>query len=298
MSSSSRTSRSAPRWHDHTVKYLPGELLLACYRRRGPVTSVGRYVYLLGPEANRFVFANSELFRWREAFEGLIPVDGATSLIVSDGTAHRRRRRLVQPALHHRQIENYLAIMTENADATVDELRPGHRVNIYQQFRSAIRRSTIHSLFGRRLATDSAFFGANLQALLDLVDHLPQTVAWKRRLATPQWRRAMAARARVDERIADEIARARLNSTDADDHVLAALVHGTDDAGDALTDQEIRDQMVTLIAARYETTSAAAAWAVYAMLNTPECGSAPLPKCARCSAIDRQAGTICRSSAT
>jgi cytochrome P450 len=264
-----RAVRAVSRWHNHTVRYLPGEFLLACYRRRGPVTGIGRYVYLLGPEANRFVFANSELFRWREAFEGLIPVDGPTSLIVSDGPDHRRRRRLVQPALHHRQIENYLAIMAENADAVIDRWRPGHRVDIYQQFRSAIRRSTIQSLFGKRLASESEFFGAQLQTLLDLIDHLPQTVAWKQRLATPQWRRAMAARTRIDERIADEIARARLESTDADDHVLASLVHGKDDTGDTLSDQEIRDQVVTLIAAGYETTSAAAAWAVYAMLSTP-----------------------------
>lgn len=34
------------------------------YRRRGPVLGLGQFVYLLGPEANRFIFANSELFRW------------------------------------------------------------------------------------------------------------------------------------------------------------------------------------------------------------------------------------------
>ncbi|MBB3052611.1 hypothetical protein FHS23_003645 [Prauserella isguenensis] len=266
---SAHTARAVARWSGHTVSYPPGEILLAAYRRRGPVTGIGRYVYLLGPEANRFVFAHSELFRWREAFEGLIPVDGSTSLIVSDGSAHRRRRRLVQPALHHRQVESYLEIMADNADATVDEWRPGQRVDLYRQFRSAIRRSTIESLFGRRLAAESAFFGAQLQALLDLVDHLPQVVTWQRRLRTRQWRRAMRARARVDERIASEISRARSGSIDDDDHVLASLVHGRDETGDGLSDEEVRDQVVTLIAAGFETTSAAAAWAVYAMLTTP-----------------------------
>ncbi|SFN56588.1 hypothetical protein SAMN05216207_1016144 [Pseudonocardia ammonioxydans] len=269
MSDDVRTSRSAARWQGHTVRYLPGELLLAGYRRRGPVIGLGQFVHLLGPEANRFVIAHSELFRWREAFEGLIPVDGPTSLIVSDGAAHRRRRRLVQPALHHRQIDTYLDNMADSADAVVDRWRPGQRVDIYQQLRSAIRHSTIRSLFGARIARESAFFGDQLQVLLDLVDHVPATVAWKRRLRTPQWRRAMTARSTVDARIAAEIARARAGSTDADDHVLAALVHGRDDAGDGLSDDEVRDQVVTLIAAGFETTSAAAAWAVYAMLTTP-----------------------------
>ncbi|GAB3477243.1 cytochrome P450 [Nocardiopsis coralliicola] len=259
---------AAPQWHGRTVHYRPGELLLAGYRRRGPVLRAGGYVYLLGPEANAFVFANSDLFRWREAFAGLVPVDGPTSLIVSDGAEHKRRRRLVQPALHHRRIGGYVDTMAASADAALDRWRPGQRVDVYQELRAAIRRSTVRALFGARLAADADFFGAQLQVLLDLVDGLPQGVEWKRRLRTPHWRRAMAARSRVDARIAEEIARVRTGGAGADDHVLAALVHGRDGDGRGLTDAEARDQAVTLIAAGFETTSAAAAWAVYALLST------------------------------
>lgn len=253
------------------VRYRPAELLLSHYRRRGPVLALGRYTYLLGPEANRFVMARSELFRWREAFQSLVPVDGPTSMIVSDGEDHARRRRLVQPALHHRRIDQYLAIMAANADAVVDGWRPGQVVDVYQQFRAAIRRSTIQSLFGRRLAADEAFFGEQLQALLDLVDRAPAVVTWQRRLRTPGWRRAAAARERVDERIRAEIERVRRGVLDDDDHALATLVRGRDDDGGSLTDEEIRDQVVTLIAAGYETTSAAMAWAVRFLLTAPGC---------------------------
>lgn len=51
------------------VSYPPGEALLALYRRRGPVINAGvggrGFVYLLGPEANKFVFANADSFSWR-----------------------------------------------------------------------------------------------------------------------------------------------------------------------------------------------------------------------------------------
>ncbi|KOX22495.1 cytochrome P450 [Saccharothrix sp. NRRL B-16348] len=251
------------------VRYRPGELLLAAHRRRGPVLRFGPYTYLLGPEANRFVLGNSDLFRWREAFQSLVPVDGPTSLIVSDGEDHARRRRLVQPALHHRRIDQYLSIMVEHADATLATWRPGQVVDVYRQFRSVIRRGTIHALFGRRLAGDEAFFGEQLQVLLDLVDRLPASVTWARRLRTPGWRRAMAARGRVDERVHAEIDRVRSGVLDEDDHVLATLVRGRDDDGAGLSDEEVRDQVVSLIAAGYETTSAAMAWAVHLMLCTP-----------------------------
>ena len=73
-----------------------------------------------------------------------------------------------------------------------------------------------------------------LQALLDLIDHLPQTVSVLRFLATPSWRRAVVARRHVDERGYAEIDRAR-TSTDADGHVLAALVNGRDEDGAGLS---------------------------------------------------------------
>ncbi|OYO00571.1 hypothetical protein CGZ95_08005 [Enemella evansiae] len=96
-------------------------------RRFGAVypTWLGRrYVYLLGPEANEFVFANDGLFRVREAFRGLIPVDGPTALIVTDGPDHARRRALVRPSLHHRQVAGYVETMVR----TADEALPGsHR---------------------------------------------------------------------------------------------------------------------------------------------------------------------------
>ena len=94
------------------VPYLPGEALLALYRRRGSVinSGIGRhgYIYLLGGEANKFVFANADAFSWRETFESLALVDGPTALIVSDGDDHRRRRSVVASGLRHRQIQDYV----------------------------------------------------------------------------------------------------------------------------------------------------------------------------------------------
>ncbi|SFO95881.1 hypothetical protein SAMN05421810_101522 [Amycolatopsis arida] len=268
--------RAVPRFRERTVRYFPGELLSALHRRFGPVVKVGAgrsgFTYLLGPEANKFVFANSDLFRWRDAFEWLVPVDGPTSILLSDGDEHRRRRRLVQPTMHHRQIAGYLDTMTDNADQAIDSWRPGQVVDVYAALRTAIRRSTLQALFGPRLAGDARFFGDHVQVLLDLCDGLPQTVTWKRRLRTPEWRRAMVARARIDERIHTEIAHLREaggGPGGPGGYVLTSLVHGRDENGAALSDLEIRDQAVTLIVAGYETTSAAMAWAIYSLLSTP-----------------------------
>ena len=258
---------------ERPFRYPAAEWLGRLHRRFGPVVRVGAgragFTYLFGPEANQFVFANSDKFRWREAMGFLAPVDGETSMLLSDGEDHRRRRRLAEPSLRHRRIAAYVPTMVANAESVLDDWRPGDRVDLYDRFRAAIRRTTLETLFGPELAADADVLGADLQVMLDLCDGLPQVVALRQRLRTPLWRRAMAARERVDARILAEVRRRR-GTEERDDTVLDALVHGRDaDTGDQLDDVEIRDQAVTLIVAGYETTSAALAWAVHGMLTTP-----------------------------
>lgn len=254
------------------VRYPPGEALLALYRWRGPVlnSGVGRrgYTYLLGPEANKFVFANADAFSWRETFENLAIVDGPTALIVSDGDDHRRRRSVVAPGLRHRKVQDYVATMVSTFDAVIDGWRPGQRLDIYQQCRSAVRRITAESLFGPRLAVHSDFLGEQLQPLLDLTHRLPQLVSLERRVKSPGWRRARAARKRIDALVDAVIAEAR-SAPRPDDHMLTMLIDGRGDEGYALSDNEIRDEIVSLITAGYETTSGAVAWAIHTLLSCP-----------------------------
>ncbi|WP_156661213.1 cytochrome P450 [Mycobacterium sp. 852002-51163_SCH5372311] len=254
------------------MRYWPGEALLALYRRRGAVlnSGVGRhgYTYLLGAEANKFVFANADAFSWRETFESLAIVDGPTALIVSDGDDHRRRRSVVAPGLRHREIQHYVQTMVSNIDAVIDTWRHGQQVDLYQQFRSAVRRSTAESLFGQRLAVHSDFLGEQLQPLLDMTHRLPQVMQLQRRVNAPAWRRAMAARTRINDLVDAQIADAR-SAPRPDDHMLTMLINGRGEEGYALADNEIRDQIISMITAGYETTSAALAWAAYTLLSLP-----------------------------
>ena len=226
-------------------------------------------VYLLGPDANAFVFAHDDHFRFREAFAGLIPVDGETSVIVSDGGDHTRRRGLVRPGLTHRQVGRYLDTMVRCADEALDTVTPGEPFDAYQLLRAAIRRSTMLSLFGDGIGSRAHEVGEMLQPLLDLIDRLPDVVDVHRRLRTPLWRRAMRARAQVDEFVYAEIARERAGSGDSG-RVLSTLVHGRDGTGSGLSDEEVRDQAVTLIAAGYETTSAAMGWTLFGLGSRPD----------------------------
>jgi cytochrome P450 len=240
------------------------------YDRNGPVSGFGfgpvKYALMLGPEANAFLFANSGLFTWREAFDVLVPVNGATSLIVSDGDDHRRRRKLVQPAFHRRRIDGYVTRMAANADEVIGAWRPGQSLDVYAVLRDLIRRSTVELLFGPRLAADADVLGRRLQHALNAIDRPYSMLVLMRSLPKSAWRRVLNARAAVVERVMLEIAE-RDNDGEPHDDVLAMLLESRDEDGSGLTDVEIQDQVISLIAAGYETTSAALAWAVHALLR-------------------------------
>ncbi|RUP04200.1 MAG: cytochrome P450 [Mycobacterium sp.] len=250
--------------------FPPCDALLALYRQQGPVIHVRRRntVILLGAEANEFVFTHSDAFSWKEAFEALIPLDGPTALIVSDGADHRRRRSFALPALQHRRVGDYVHTIVDNTDAVIDTWRPGARVEIYEQLRSVVRRNTAECLFGPRIADHADFLGEQLQPLIDLTNLDPRKRRLHRRLGSPLSRRAMAARERIDQLVDAAIADCRLRPG-VDDGMLTTMVNGRDGRCESLSDKEIRDMIVSLIADGYEVTSGAIAWAIYALLTIP-----------------------------
>jgi len=94
---------------------------------------------------------------------------------------------------------------------------------------------------------------------LNAIDRPYSMLVFMRSLPDPAWRRVLNARAAVVERVMREITE-RGNDSEPHDDVLAMLLESRDEDGSGLTDVELQDQVISLIAAGYETTSAALAW--------------------------------------
>ncbi len=255
------------------VRYPLAEWIMRRARRVGPFARgwLGQpYAYLIGPQANEFVFAHDDHFSQYEAMKALIPVDGPTSVVVSDPPDHARRRALVRPGLHRTAVAGYVDTMVRTASEPLDGVRPGQVVDGYELFRAAIRRSTMRCLFGERIATQADAVGEALQPLIELTGVLPQALGVLEKVNTPRWRKAMATRARLDGFVLGEIDRLAADPDQDESQVLAVLVGGRDGSGSGLSREEVRDQVVTLIAAGYETTSAAMGWALYGLGGRPD----------------------------
>jgi cytochrome P450 len=248
----------------------PAEALAALQRRYGPVVSTGfgplQYVWLFGPDAHRELFVDIDRMAWRPATKVLIPVDGDTAIVVSDGEHHLRRRRIVQPAFNIRRIDAQVPLMLDETRSTLNAWTAGREVDGYEELRACVRRIVTRALFGDRLSGQADELGDLLQPALDFLD----TPAPQLRVDLPwtQWHKAKVARRGVDQLVFSEIEARRRSATDGDD-VLTWLLEAADPEGEGepLTDQEVRDQVVSLIAAGYETTSAAVGWTLWAMLS-------------------------------
>lgn len=248
----------------------PYTTLPAMLHDYGPVIEFGRgrykYIYLLSPEANEHILVGDPAnFTWKEAFQSLVAVNGETALVVSDGDEHERRRRIVQPAFHMRRIAGYLDVMIDETNRVVDAWTVGDTVDVYAEFRVTIRRIVLRCLFGKTLRDVDDQIGEPLEIALAYVNRPPMRRV-DRNLPGSAYRRAVKARAVVDEIVFAEISRRRGAKEQSDD-ILGWLIDSHDQ--DALSDQEVRDQVVSLVAAGYDTTASAMGWVAANLAQKP-----------------------------
>lgn len=215
-------------------------------------------------------------YRWGYAMNVLGFIVGPTSLIVSDGDLHRRRRSAVQPAFARRRLDGWIPMIVSKTDAMIEErLRPalddGGTADLYPLGKDLILAITVAAFFGNGLQHRTTEIGAifdELQAYLELPGHkqIPHRVPFTQRA------RARAARHAFDRIVDEELARRRaralastVDPTDAAGDLLDVLVG---DTGSAMTTEEVHDQVNTLIGAGYNTTAATLAWTVQRALTT------------------------------
>lgn len=250
--------------------------------RHGNVCGLGagpvRMAVIGDPATLRDLFATSnEAFRWNHRFNVLGFVVGAGSMIVSDGDDHRRRRSSVQAGFSIRRLDSWVPMILDRTDAAIDRLEErldgaARSVDLYPVGRQIVLEVVIHSLFGERLATRAGAIGdlfRRPQAYLESPAYrqAPHPFPFGRRARVRQDRRAL------DRIIDEEIADRRQRPTGDPLDVLEVLV-----AGGSLSDAEIRDQVVSLIGAGYDTTSASLAWMLWRSALHPGSGTVSAPR--------------------
>ncbi|MGA9585166.1 MAG: cytochrome P450 [Terracidiphilus sp.] len=198
-------------------------------------------------------------------------------MITSDGENHNRGRRIAAPAFHRRRIERYAAQIVELADGLRAQWNPGAELNIAAEMMRLALQITARTLFDTEVTAEIHEINDQVNIVMDLYHFLVTLPRAELLLNTPlpQMRRFRAAKKRLDE-VVDGMIRTRRAEVNLDQHgdLLSMLVAARDDQaggdGHKLDAQQIRDQVLTLFLAGFETVANALAWTWLLIGQNPE----------------------------
>jgi cytochrome P450 len=193
-------------------------------------------------------------------------------LLTSEGAAHVRQRRLMQPAFHRDRIASYASVMTEYADRLRHGWTDGATVDASQEMNRLALAIVGKTLFDADVESQAKEVGTALTEVMESfwMMMLP-FVDLLERLPIPAIRRSRAARARLDAIIYRMIAERRQAPGDRGD-LLSMLLMAQDEeqSGRGMSDQQVRDEAMTIFLAGHETTANALAWTWYLLSQNPD----------------------------
>lgn len=192
-------------------------------------------------------------------------------LLTSEGAEHRRHRRLVQPAFHRDRLVGYAETMIARACAARERWKSGEVYDMSQEMMRLMLDIVSRTLFSTEVASQADEIALALKDVFGLFDMIlmPYSEILEK-LPLPQMKRFHAAKARLDRVIYGIIAEHRSSGRDKGD-LLSMLLLAQDEEGEgSLSDEQVRDEVLTLFLAGHETTANALTWGWYLLSQNPE----------------------------
>lgn len=193
-------------------------------------------------------------------------------LLTNEGEFHKRQSRIIQPAFHSKMMNAYAPAMTEYAVRLMNGWKDGMKVDMMEEM---VRMSTGiagKTMFNMDIAEEAPEINDALKSIMTLFGRITLPFAeLLLNLPLPGTIRFFKAKARLDDiiyRIIDERRRSKLKNGD----LLSLLLQAQEETGsdDGITDQQIRDEALTLFLTAFDTTSLALTWTWYLLSQHPE----------------------------
>jgi cytochrome P450 len=263
-----------------TLRYLldPEGFFARSQRRHGDVFGMRvlgeQWVALAHPDAVKELFAHGpEDLNSGEPNQVLRPVLGTRNLLLLDGEEHLHRRRMVLPPFHGERMRAYEQAIRAAAIEQVERWPLGEPTAVLPRMQALTFSVILQCVFGVQDEEGLRILRAELLKLLSWVTDLRRVAVFfmlgpERLMRLARFRRQVQA---VDRQIFAEISRRRRASDlDEREDILSLLIGARDEQGERLSDEELRDELVTLLIAGHETTATLIAWAAHELaLNAP-----------------------------
>lgn len=234
------------------------------------------WVFLADPAHIRQVFtADPRVVRTGDTNRFLEPLVGPRSILVSDEPRHGRQRALLMPPLHGERLRAYAALMSDVAAAEVARWPVREPFALWPRMQAITLEVIVRAVFGipgpEAVSSATASLGSMLnrmtsprwllsRSFLASIVTSAQKENATRRLVEP-----------VEAVIRTEIARRRDGSDISErDDIVSLLMRAEHEDGSPVSDQELRDELMTLLIAGHESTATALAWAFEMLLRHPD----------------------------
>ncbi len=193
-------------------------------------------------------------------------------LLTSEGEFHKRQSRMIQPAFHRNMIESYAPAMT----GCVTQLMKGWEEDMEIDMKEEMTRMSIEiagkTFFNADLEKEAAEINEALDTATSLFGRIPLPFSeWLLKLPLPGTIKFQRAKARLEKTINNMINERRRNKmNNADLLSLLLCPHNENGEGSEMSDQQVRDEAMTLFLTAFDTTSTALTWTWYLLSQNPD----------------------------
>ena len=257
----------------------PLGFLIGQQRRHGDIFSVafpyfGRAVYVSSPELVKAVFTGPpDQFHAGEANATVLePALGPNSVLTLDDAPHMQQRKLLLPPFHGERIHRYGELMREITLREMESWPVGKSFALRPHTQRITLAVIMRAVFGIHDEERLVRFERLIDDFSQRVNLITAFPTLRRDLGRwSPWSRFLRSREALDEFIYEEIAIRRAEAAGDGEHddVLSLLLQARHDDGSSMSDEELRDELVTVLGAGHETTATALAWAMERLLRAP-----------------------------
>jgi cytochrome P450 family 135 len=197
---------------------------------------------------------------------------GGQSLLMLEPPEHLTRRKMLLPPFHGERVQSYARLMERLTAAELERIQPGTVVKM----KPIAQALTLDVILQAVLGVENVAVRGRLRRIFDALNTpLNSFALFVPRLAhRARWNllssRAWRLKDELDAVLFEHIAATRTDPLLSErEDILAMLVSAHDEDGEGLSDEQLRDELITLIAAGHETTATATAWGVELLVHNP-----------------------------
>lgn len=234
-------------------------------------------VYFSHPQALQEIFAaDSVHFESGRGNRGLRFLLGDNSLILLDGSRHHRQRQLLTPPFHGDRMRAYGETIRQITQQVSDEWKINKPFKIRSSMQEITMRVILRVVFGLDEGQRFQELRQLLTSVLDFMGSPFMSAAFFFRFIQKDfgtwspWGRVLRLMKQIDELIYALIEERRTESNQNRQDILSLMMSARYDDGQLMSNQELRDELMTLLVAGHETTASALTWAFYWIDSLPE----------------------------